>query len=54
MKPTDVQIKVGSDKARAMLKAYSGFYNNMVTDEEITDIVTQILTAVFAAGGSTP
>ena len=49
MTPTNAQIKAGSDKARAMLKAYSGFYNNMVTDDEITDIVTKILTAALGA-----
>ena len=49
MTPTNAQIKAGSDKARAILKAYSGFYNNMVTDEEITDIITKILTAALGA-----
>lgn len=49
MQPSTEQIAAGVAKAKEMLEAHApSFVRNMITDEQITEGVTEILTAALA------
>lgn len=54
MKPTDAQIAAGVAEAKKLMDQYApSFVRNMVTDDQLTQGVTAIVTAALAAGSST-
>lgn len=51
MKPTQAQIDAGVAEAKKLMAEYAPrFVQNMVSDEQLTEGITAIVTAALAAG----